>query len=283
MNRRTLEEKLFLGLMILSVFIVIGALILIVGVIVINGASTLTLSMLTETTAGSFYLGPGGGFLNAIIGSLILAVPATIIAFAISVFIAMYLQKDFVGTSSSSIIRICLDLMWGIPSIVYGVFAITISIAIGLRGGSVLFGIVALTLLEIPIITRSIDESIKMVPPGLKESAYSLGSTKFETALRVVRRQAMPGIVAGILLGFGRAIGDAASILLTVGDSNYFPTTIFDQTAALPTIILNLAGMPDKAVQNKAYAVALVLLLIVLAISMLTRYLSKKSSKYIIK
>jgi phosphate transport system permease protein len=283
MNRRTLEEKIFLALMIASVFIVIGALVLIVTVIVINGASTLSLSMLTETTAGSFYLGPGGGFLNAIIGSLILAFPATLIAFTISIFIAMYLQKDFITTGPASTIRIILDLMWGIPSIVYGVFAITISIAIGLRGGSVLFGIIALTLLEIPIITRSIDESIKVVPHGLKESAYSLGSTRFETALRVVRRQAMPGIVAGILLGFGRAIGDAASILLTVGDSNYLPTTIFDQTAALPTIILNLAGMPDKTVQNKAYAVAFVLLLIVLAISMLTRYLSKKSSKYIIK
>jgi phosphate transport system permease protein len=83
-------------------------------------------------------------------------------------------------------------------------------IAIGMTGGSLIFGIIALTLLEIPIITRSIDESIKMVPSGLKESAYSLGSSKFETAAKVVRRQAMPGIIAGVLLGFGRGIGDAA-------------------------------------------------------------------------
>ncbi len=269
--------------MIASVFIVIGSLVLIVGVIIFNGAASLSLQMLTETTAGTFYLGPGGGFLNAITGSLLLVVPATILAFLFSIFIAIYLQKDFLGTTASSAIRIILDLMWGIPSIIYGVFAITISFAIGINHGSVLFGIIALTLLEIPIITRSIDESIKVVPHGLKESAYSLGSTRFETAIRVVRRQAMPGIVAGILLGFGRGIGDAASILLTVGDSNYLPTSLFDQTAALPTIILNLAGMPDKAVQNKAYAVAFVLLLIVLAISILTRYLTKKSSKYIIK
>ena len=269
--------------MLASLIIVIGSLILIVSVIVLNGASSLSLEMLTQTSEGSFYLSSGGGFLNAIVGSLLLAVPATAFAFIIGVCIAMYLQKEFISSRFSSFIRICLDIMWGIPSIVYGVFALTIMIAVGLRGGSILFGILALTLLEIPIITRSIDESIKVVPHGLKESSYSLGSTRFETALHIVRRQAMPGIVAGILLGFGRGIGDAASILLTVGDSNYFPTSVFDQTAALPTIILNLAGMPEKTVQNKAYAVAFVLLLIVLSISILTRYLTKKSSKYIIK
>jgi phosphate transport system permease protein len=99
----------------------------------------------------------------------------------------------------------------------------------------------------------------------------------------VVRKQAMPGIIAGVLLGFGRGIGDAASILLTVGDSNYFPSSIADQTAALPTMILNLVSMPDQVVQNKAYAVAFVLLMIVLVISIITRYLTKKSSKFIIK
>jgi phosphate transport system permease protein len=159
----------------------------------------------------------------------------------------------------------------------------TIMFAIGMKGGSIFFGIIALTLLEIPIITRSIDESIKMVPIGLKESAYSLGSTKFEMAVKVVRKQAMPGVIAGVLLGFGRGIGDAASILLTVGDSNYFPSSIFDQTAALPTMILNLVNMNEPAVQNKAYAVAFILLMIVLVISIITRYLTKKSSKYIIK
>ena len=268
--------------MIISVFIVIGSLFLIVSIIILNGLSSLSLQMLTETTAGGFYLGSGGGFSNAIIGSLVLAIPATLLAFVVGVFIAICLQKEFLPARISGFVRLCLDILWGVPSIVYGVFALTIMIAIGMTE-SILFGIIALTLLEIPIITRSIDESIKVVPFGLKESAYSLGSTKFETALGVVRRQAMPGIVAGILLGFGRGIGDAASILVTVGDSNYIPTSITDQTAALPTIIFNLMGMPEKAVQSKAYAVAFVLLVIVLCISIITRYLTKKSSKYLIK
>jgi len=283
LNRRNLEEKLFLGLMLASVFIVMGSLILIVTVIVLNGAPSLSIEILTQTSEGRFYLGAGGGFLNAIVGSLLLALPATGLAFLAGIAIALYLQKDFLKPSIANFIRLCLDILWGVPSVVYGVFCLTIMIAIGMTGGSLLFGIIALTLLEIPIITRCIDESIKMVPIGLKESAYSLGSTKFETAIKVVRKQAMPGIIAGVLLGFGRGIGDAASILLTVGDSNYLPSSISDQTAALPTMILNLVSMPDQVVQNKAYAVAFVLLMIVLVISIITRYLTKKSSKYIIK
>ena len=283
LNRRNLEEKIFLGLMLASVFIVMGSLILIVTVIVLNGVPSLSIEILTQTSEGGFYLGAGGGFLNAIVGSLLLALPATGLAFLAAITIALYLQKDFLRSSIANFIRLCLDIMWGIPSIVYGVFSLTIMIAIGMTGGSLLFGIIALTLLEIPIITRSIDESIKMVPFGLKESAYSLGSTKFETAVKVVRKQAMPGVIAGVLLGFGRGIGDAASILLTVGDSNYFPSSISDQTAALPTMILNLVSMPDQVVQNKAYAVAFVLLMIVLMISIITRHLTKKSSKHIIK
>jgi len=283
LNIRNLEEKIFLGLMLVSVFIVMGSLLLIVAVVIFNGAPSLSIEILTKTSEGGFYLGAGGGFLNAIVGSLLLALPATGLAFMISFVIALYLQKDFLKLSISNFIRFCLDILWGVPSVVYGVFCLTIMMAIGMTGGSLLFGIIALTLLEIPIITRSIDESIKMVPIGLKESAYSLGSTKFETAVKVVRRQAMPGIIAGILLGFGRGIGDAASILLTVGDSNYFPSSITDQTAALPTMILNLVSMPDQVVQNKAYAVAFILLMIMLLISIITRYLTKKSSQHIIK
>jgi len=273
-------------LMITSVLVVVGSLILIVGVIIFNGASSLSIEMLTQSSGNRFYLGEGGGgILNAIIGSLLLALPATAFAFLIGLFIAIYLQRDFSHPGISNFIRLFLDILWGIPSIVYGIFCMTIMIAIGM-GGSLLFGIIALTLLEIPIITRSIDESIKMVPRGLKESAYSLGSTKFETAIKVVRKQAMPGIIAGVLLGFGRGIGDAASILLTVGDSvgiNYIPTSVFDKTATLPMMILNLLGSPDQNVQKKAYAVAFILLIIVLLISIVSRSLIKKSTKYIIK
>ena len=283
LNWRFLEENIFKILMIFSILIVVGSLILIFTVIVFNGVSSISIEMLTQTSSPRFYLSKGGGgMLNAIVGSLLLAIPATAIAFLIGICIALYLQRDFIHPGISNFIRLCLDILWGVPSIIYGIFCMTIMIALGMST-SLLFGIIALTLLEIPIITRSIDESIKMVPLGLKESAYSLGSTKFETAIKVVRRQALPGIIAGVLLGLGRGIGDAASILLTVGDSNFIPTSIYQSTAALPTMILNLLSMPDPNVQSKAHAVAFVLLIIVLFISIISRTLTKKSTKYVIK
>jgi len=277
MNRRNLEEKFFKILMILSVCVVVGSLLVIFGLVIYHGASSLSIEMITQTPDPSNAL--GGGILNAIVGSLLLALPATGIACIISLGIALYLQKEFTHAWISGFIRFTLDVLWGIPSIVYGIFCLVIMIYLGM-GSSLVVGIIALTLLQIPIITRYMDEAIKMVPIGLKEGAYSLGSTKFETAFKVIRRQAFPGILAGILLGLGRGIGDAASILFTAGFTNRIPTSLFDSTAALPTMIFNMYSLPSG--QPKAFASAFILLLIVLVISILSRILSKRFTKHII-
>jgi phosphate transport system permease protein len=281
LNRRALEENLFKILMSASLCIVLGSLVIIFGLVVINGASSLSIEMLTQTptisTPGS---PPGGGILNAIVGSLLLALPATGIASLISIGIALFLQTDFLSPKVSNVVRFMLDVLWGIPSIIYGIFCLMIMIYLGMSS-SVLVGMIALTMLEIPIITRCMDEAIKMVPVGLKEGSYSLGSTKFETAVRVVRRQAFPGILAGILLGLGRGIGDAASILFTAGFSNRIPTSIFDSTASLPTMIYNLYSTPLG--QSKAFAAAFILLIIVLVVSVLSRLLTRRLKKHIIK
>ena len=281
-NKRNLEEKIFKMIMIISILIVTTSLIIIVGIVIVNGASSLNLEMFTQTAEGGFYLGRSGGILNAIIGSLILALPATLFAFLIGIGIALYLQRDFTNPRISGFIRLCLDILWGIPSILYGIFCVIIMMYLGI-GESVLFGIIALTLLELPIITRGMDEAMKIVPNGLKEGSYSLGSTKFETAVKVVRKQAMPGILAGVLLGLGRGIGDTASILFTSGFTDDIPTSVFDSTAALPSSIYFLYNSPIESVRQKAYAAAFILLIIVLLISIISRALSKKSFKYVIK
>ncbi len=278
MNRRILEEKLFKFLMVSSLCVVLGSLFIIFGLVIFNGASSISLEMVTQTPKEGEVL--GGGILNAIVGSIYLAFPATGIAFLIGLMIALYLQRDFTPSWFSNFIRFTLDVLWGIPSIIYGIFCLMIMIYLGV-GSSLLAGIVALTLLEIPIITRSMDESIKMVPVGLKEGAYSLGSTKFETAFKVLRKQAFPGILAGVLLGLGRGIGDAASILFTSGFSNRVPTSLLDSTAALPTTIFNLYSLPSG--QPKAYAAAFILLVIVLVISISSRLLTRRFKKHVIK
>jgi phosphate transport system permease protein len=278
LNLRIIKENVFKVLMILSLIIVLGSLIIIVALVVINGFPSLSIEMLTQTSTGGYYLGQGGGgILNAILGSLFLALPATLIADLIGLAIS-----DFIHPLISGFIRFSLDVLWGIPSIIYGVFCFMFMIMLGMRA-SLIVGIIALTLLEIPIITRYIDEAIGMVPRGLKESAYSLGSTKFETAYIVVRRQAFPGILAGVLLGLGRGIGDAASILFTSGFSSDIPTSIFDSTAALPTMIFRLYTSPIPVVRQRAYAAAFILLIIVLTISVVSRLLTRRFKKHVIK
>ncbi len=282
MNKRNVEQNAFKFLMLLSVGIVVGSLIIIIGTVLVNGAFSINVEMLTQSSSGGYYLGRSGGIFNAILGSILLALPATGLAYLIGLSIAMFLQRDFLHPQIASLIRTSLNILWGIPSIIYGVFCLMIMVALGI-GASLIAGIIALTLLEIPIITRSIDESIKMVPIGLKEGSYSLGSTPFETAAKVVRRQALPGVIAGVLLGLGRGIGDAASILFTAGFSDSIPSSLLDSTAALPTMIYHLYSSPIPSVREKAYAAAFILLVIVTTISILSRTLTKRFTKYVIK
>jgi phosphate transport system permease protein len=277
------EEKLFKALMILSLAVVVGSLFIVVAVIVWNGLPALSLSMITQTPKGGFYLGKEGGILNAIVGSLYLAFGSLVLALMISLPAALALQKDYIGkTRLAYYIRLSLDVLWGTPSIVYGAFGFIIMLYLGIRA-SLLGGIIVLTILQLPIMIRSMEEVIKMVPSELKEASYTLGATRFETTGLVVVKQALPGIVTGVILSFGRGIGDAASILFTAGYTDSIPRSLFDPVASLPLAVFFQLGTPFPEVQARAYASALILLIIVLALSIASRYLSKKFMKNIIR
>lgn len=282
MKRRKLEEKIFKGLMLSSLILVLTVLSGIVVVIIIRGASSINLAMLTQTPKGGFYLGKEGGILNAIVGSLYLASGATLLSTLVSLPIAFALQKEYTGNRLANLTRLTLDVLWGIPSIVYGAFGFVIMMYLGLRA-SLFGGIIALSFLMLPIMTRSMEEVIRMIPIELKETAYALGTTRLETTLAVVLRQALPGIITGVMLAFGRGIGDAASILFTAGYTDYIPRSIFDPVASLPLAVFFQIGTPIPEVQQRAYASALILLIIVLVVSLLARLLNARYSKNIIK
>lgn len=280
---KMLEEKLFKILMITSLTIVVGSLFAVVAVIVWNGAPALSFSMITQTPKGGYYLGKEGGVLNAIVGSLYLAFGSMLLALAISLPAALSLQKDYIGkTKAAYYIRLSLDTLWGVPSIVYGAFGFIIMLYLGMRA-SLLGGIIVLTILQLPIMIRAMEEVIKMVPAELKEASYTLGATKLETTFGVVVRQALPGIVTAVLLAFGRGIGDAASILFTAGYTDSLPRSLLDPVASLPLAVFFQLGTPFPEVQQRAYASALILLIIVLALSIASRALSKRFMKNIIR
>jgi phosphate transport system permease protein len=268
--------------MILSFTIVAGSLGIILLTVVIKGLPALDLAMLTQTPKGGYYLGKEGGILNAIIGSLYLAGGATLLALVLSLPISLYLRSYVSDSRRADIVRLALDVLWGIPSIVYGAFGFTIMLALGLRA-SLLGGILVLALLELPIMTRAMDEVIRLMPVELEQAAFALGSTRLETALNVVVRQMLPGIVTAVLLAFGRGIGDAASVLFTAGYTDRIPNSLLRPVASLPLAVFFQLGTPFPEVQRRAYASALVLTAIVLVISLGSRWLAARLGRYAIK
>jgi phosphate transport system permease protein len=283
LRRRHYEEGFFKMLMIFSFFLVAASLGYILFTVLWRGLPALNLAMLTQVPKGGYYLGKEGGILNAILGSLYLAGGATILALMISLPIALYLEV-YVRKNSrwAGTVRLALDILWGIPSIVYGAFGFTIMLALGMRA-SLLGGIITLALVELPIMTRGIDEILRLMPDELEHASFAMGATRLETAVHVVLRQMLPGIVTAVLLAFGRGIGDAASVLFTAGYTDRLPTSLFRPVASLPLAVFFQLGTPFPEVQKRAYASALVLTVMVLVISLGSRWLSGRLSRYIIK
>jgi phosphate transport system permease protein len=266
-----------------STLVILLSLVLILATIIIKGLPAMDLAMITQSPKGGFYLGKEGGILNAILGSLYLAGGATFLAIIISLPVVLYLNIYAPkGSHLASFTRFSFDVLWGVPSIVYGAFGFTIMIFFGLRA-SLLGGIIAVSLLILPIMSRAMDEVIRMIPKELLEASYSLGATKLETAFKVVVRQAMPGILTAVLIAFGRGIGDAASVLFTAGFSDYIPYSLFRPAATLPLAIFFQLGTPFPKVQERAYASAFILTVIILIISIVSRILVRRFTKHIVK
>jgi phosphate transport system permease protein len=271
---RLREERLFKTLMISSLIVVVGSLFSVAAIVVFKGAPALTPTMITQTPQGGYYLGKGGGILNAIVGSLYLAFGSILLALIISLPAALALQKDYIKkTRIAYYTRLSLDVLWGTPSIVYGAFGFTVMLYLGMRA----------SLLQIPIMIRAIDEAARLIPIELKEASYALGTTRFETTSKVVVKQVLPGITTAVLLAFGRGIGDAASILFTAGYTDNIPRSLLDPVASLPLAVFFQLSTPYPEVQQRAYASALVLLIIVLAVSIVSRAAGQRFSKHLLK
>lgn len=283
MDRRKVEEGIFKFLMLASAFIILALLALIVTTVIVKGLPAMSFAMITQTPKGGYYLGKEGGILNAIIGSLYLAGGATLLAFLIGLPVVLYLNAYARrGSVLATFTRFSFDVLWGVPSIVYGAFGFTLMLFFGL-GASLLGGIIAVALLILPVMTRAMDEVMRLVPPELTEASYALGATRLETSLKVLVRQALPGIATAVLLAFGRGIGDAASVLFTAGFSDSIPCSLFRPAATLPLAIFFQMGTPFPEVQERAYASAFILTALILAISIAARLLAGKYARHVVR
>jgi phosphate transport system permease protein len=276
---KTIEERIFYFLMLLSTASLVILLLVILLSIFFRGAPQLSWEMISQTPKGGYYFGKEGGILNAIIGSLYLSSGAVILSLVFSLPLSLALNIHLRRKRKVvNFIRFILDMLWGIPSIVYGAFGFTMMIYLGIKA-SLLAGIITVAIFILPIMVRAMDEVMKNVPLSLLESAFSLGSTRAEVAFKVMIRQTLPGIITAVLLGFGRGIGDVAAVLFTTGYTDNIPTSLTQQTATLPLAVFFQLGSPIEEVQNRAYAAALILTIIILLISILTRLLGRRFNK----
>lgn len=280
---KKVEERFFRIISAFMAYSLIVVLAFIIIVIFYKGIGALSWDMLLKTPKGGYYYGGEGGVLNAITGSLYIALGATLLATIIGTPAALYLNVYMMRHKrSQNTVRYFLDALWGIPSIVYGAFGFAMMLFMGMNA-SLLAGIITVTLLVLPIMVRTFDEVLCTIPAGLLEAGLALGSTRSETAYRILLKQGFPGFITAVLLSFGRAIGDAASVLFTAGYSDHNPARLDEPAATLPLAIFFQLGSPIPEVRERAFASALILTAIILIISLSARSWSKRSSRTIIR
>jgi phosphate transport system permease protein len=273
-----LEEKIFKIIMIGAAAMIMGVLVYILGTVFYKGLPALTWEMITRIPGGGFYLGKEGGVLNAIAGSVFIIAGALAISLLISVPLVMYINFYLpVKSLFASVIRFSLDILFGVPSIVYGAFGFALMVYLGIKA-SLLGGIITVAMLIMPIMMRSLDEITRLLPRDLPDALLSLGSTRYEMS-KVLLRQLMPGLMTAILLAVGRGMGDAATVLFTAGYTDNIPSSLGQPAATLPLSIFFQLGSPVEEVQNRAYASAIILTVIILVLSFSARYFSSKFLK----
>ncbi len=280
---KKLEETFFVLLMAASFAALAVGLFSITVTVFMKGLPSLSWQVLTQTPKGGYVMGKEGGILNAILGSVIIGLAATVLSLVYSLPIVFYINiYRFSKSKFSRSVRFFLDLLWGIPSIVYGAFGFAIMIMFKLPA-SMLAGIITLSFLVLPIMARTMDETLRMIPFEMKQAAYSLGATRFEISTKIILKQALPGLLTATLLAFGRGIGDAASVLMTASYTDSLPSSPFAPVATLPLAVFFQLSTPFREIQERGYAAAFVLTIMMLLVSLAARWMSKGLSKYVVR
>jgi phosphate transport system permease protein len=266
--RRQVSNTLVIVLCTLFALFAVGVLIYLIVYVLANGLRYLNLDLFTKlpTPNGE----PGGGMGEAVQGTLILVGLAALIGVPLGLFTAIYLSEFGRGRLANGV-RTLVDLLTGVPTIIFGLFAWVI-IVIPQGGFSGLSGGVALGIIVIPIVTRTTEDVLRLVPTELREASLALGATESRTILRVVIPAARSGIITGIVLSLARVAGETAPLLMTAFGTTFWNTDIRYPMDALPLRIYNFTLSPYPAQINQAFAASIVLILLILITSFAVRW-----------
>lgn len=279
-NSKKIKQYIAFSLFRIISFLIIGVLISILLFIVSKGLSVISWEFLTEMPKNGM---TEGGIFPALIGTLLLVIGSMLFAFPVGVLAAIYMNEYVKNGWYKKYIKQMTNNLAGVPSIVFGLFGMSLFVNKLNFGDSILAGSLTLGLLTLPVIIRTTEEALKAVDDSFRQASFGLGASKWETTSKVVFPIAFPNIITGLILSIGRVSGETAPILFTV--AAYFlpklPTSIFDQVMALPyhLYVISTSGTNIEASRKMAYGTALVLIFIVLITNLLANALRKYFGK----
>jgi len=273
LSMRSLKNGLMTLLMVAATLAVLTPLVIIFLHILKMGASSINLDFFTQIPKPTGET--GGGMANGLMGSAIMIAMASCIGLPVGVLGAVYLT-EYGGTRMSTVIRFSADVLAGIPSIITGMVAYTL-LVVPMKNFSALAGAVSLALIMIPIVLRTTEEQLKMVPGTLREASLALGVPLWRTTLKVTLASARTGIVTGVLLAIARIAGETAPLLFTALGNQFWSRKLTEPMAAIPLQIFNFAISPYDDWHRLAWAGALVLVVIMFTLSLAARYFGRQS------
>lgn len=274
-NKRT-SQKVAFGIFTLLSYLVVLILFFILGFIIIEGGKVISWDFLTKAPAEGM---TAGGIFPAIVGTLYLVLGSSLISFPIGIMSGIYMNEYATNGKIIRCIRIMTNNLSGVPSVVFGLFGMSLFVNTLGWGDSIIAGSFTLALMSLPLIIRTTEESLKSIDDSFRHGSLALGATKLQTIGRVVLPMAFPNIITGLILSIGRVSGETAPILFTV--AAYFlpqlPDSIFDQCMALPyhLYVISTSGTDIEASRGMAYGTALVLIAIVLIVNLLANALRR--------
>src|SRR5690242_6235982 len=268
---RRVNSAVMTGLTALCTLLAVGALLIILSYIAWEGIGSLNFQFLVDSPKP---VGEGGGIGNAILGSLWLLLLSSVFGLPIGIAVGVYLSEIGRGRIGGAV-RFVVDTLTGIPSIVTGVFVYAI-LVLPMKHFSAFAGGVALALIMVPIVARTTEEMLKLVPHSMREGALALGAPQWRVILGVVLPAAAPGIATGAMLAIARISGETAPLLFTAFGSRFFPTSLNEPIASLTVQIYNYAISPYDEWHAQAWAATLVLMTLVLSINIIVRILTRR-------
>ncbi|MEN9208498.1 MAG: phosphate ABC transporter permease PstA [Gloeomargarita sp. GMQP_bins_120] len=275
---RTMVGWLMTGLVALCALLTLTPLFAVLGFVLVRGISRFGLDLLTKLPPPPGL--SGGGFGNALIGTVLVVLLGTVISVPFGMLTAVYLSEfsnaDDRQKEIARWVRFGVNVLAGVPSIIAGVFAYGLLVVTGIFGYSAMAAGVALAVLMLPTVVRTADEALKLVPREVRWASVGLGASNYYTIFRVVLPAALPGIVTGVILAMARAMGDTAALIFTALFSTFWPRSLFEPIATLSVLVYNFATVPYRPQQELAWAASFFLLMLVLLASVASRLVIRR-------